>query len=59
MGKIFARSEKKKLREGGFSDVWFATLGKRIVARGDTKEQLENVLEDVLAEGREEVYPHL
>jgi len=54
MGKIFARSEKKKLRELGFSDVWFATLGKRIVASGDTNEQLEDVLEDVLPEGKEE-----
>ncbi len=54
MGKIFARAEKKKLKEVGFSEVWFAALGKRIVASGKTKEQLETVLEDVVPEERKD-----
>jgi len=54
MGKIFARTEKKKLKEMGFSEVWFAALGKRIVASGKTKEQLETVLEDVVPEERKD-----
>lgn len=58
MGKIFAHSEKKRLKEAGFSDVWFATLGKRIVASGKTKEQLEKVLEDIVPERRKD-HTHL
>jgi hypothetical protein len=48
MGKHHARSYGRQLRKIGFRDVWFAVLEGLIVAGGRTRQQVEEVLEDIL-----------
>ena len=48
MGKIHAREFGRRLREIGFSEAWFAVLGGTIIASGATREQVDEVLNDIL-----------
>lgn len=50
MGKIHARRYKKKLREIGLTDAWFAILEDTPIASGVTKEEVETVLQHILPE---------
>jgi len=57
MGKIHARTYRKRLREIGFSNVWFAILEGIVVASGSTRDRVEQILQEILpAEKREFVY---
>jgi len=48
MGKIYARTYGKRLREIGFSDAWFAIFDGFIVASGVTKNDVEKTLKNLL-----------
>lgn len=57
MGKIHARTYKKQLREIGLNNVWFAILEGIIIASGPTRDEVEQILQEILpAEKREFVY---
>jgi len=57
MGKIHARRYRKLLREIGLGNVWFAILEGIIVASGQTRDEVEQILQEILpAEKREFVY---
>jgi len=57
MGKIHARTYRKKLREIGLINAWFAILEGIIVASGTTRDKIEQILQEILpAEKREFVY---
>jgi hypothetical protein len=48
MGKSYARSYGKRLREIGLSDAWFGILEGLIVASGKTKADLEQNLKAIV-----------
>ena len=48
MGKIHAREFGRRLREIGINEAWFAILGGTIIAGGATREQVDEVLKDIL-----------
>jgi len=48
MGKIHARTYRKRLREIGFTDAWFAILKGITIASGATKDDVERILQDIL-----------
>jgi hypothetical protein len=48
MGKSYARSFGKRLREIGMDDVWFGILEGLIVASGKTKADLERNLKAIV-----------
>lgn len=52
MGKVHARRFKKKLREMGFKNTWFALLQGLIIASGPTKDNLQKNLDTVLPPGK-------
>lgn len=57
MGKIHARTYGKRLREIGLSDAWFAILEGTIIASGTTRDQVEQILKEILpTEKRELAY---
>lgn len=57
MGKIHARTYRKRLREIGFSNVWFAILEGIVVASGSARDGVEQILQEIIpAEKRELVY---
>jgi len=57
MGKIHTRTYRKRLRDIGFSNVWFAILEGIVVASGLTRDGVEQILQEILpAEKREFVY---
>ena len=57
MGKVHARTYRKRLREIGVVDGWFAILEGMIIASGPTKESVEQILQHILpAEKRKFVY---
>jgi hypothetical protein len=57
MGKIHARTHRKRLRELGLSDAWFGILDGVIIASGATEAKVERALKDILpGEKRDLVY---
>ncbi len=52
MGRIHARSLRRRLREIGLTQGWFATLEGTIVASGVTQEQVEQNLKGILPAGK-------
>ena len=57
MGKIHARTYGKQLREIGLNNAWFAILEGIIVASGPTRDEVEQILQEILpAKKREFVY---
>jgi len=57
MCKIHARTYRKRLREIGFSNVWFAILEGIVVTSGLTRDGVEQILQEIIpAEKRELVY---
>ena len=48
MGKTYARTFKKELKEMGFSDVWFAVFNGLIIGSGKTKNALMANLQSVV-----------
>lgn len=48
MGKVHSRKVKKRMREIGLGDAWFAILNDVIVASGKTKEEVESNLESIV-----------
>jgi len=52
MGKIHARRFKKKLREMGFKNTWFAVLQGLIIASAPSKNNLLENLDNVLPAGK-------
>ncbi len=48
MGKIHVRTYRKRLREIGFSNVWFAILEGIVVASGSTRDGVEQILQEIL-----------
>ena len=54
MGKIHARTYRKRLREIGFSNVWFAILEGIVVASGSTRDGVEQILQEILPAGKRE-----
>jgi hypothetical protein len=55
MGKIHARKLGKRLREIGVNAAWFAVLEGTIIASGATREQVDEVLKDILPAGKREL----
>ena len=57
MGKIYARTYGKRLREIGLTDAWFAILEGITIASGVTKDEVERILRYILpTEKRKFVY---
>jgi hypothetical protein len=54
-GKFHARSYGKRLRELGFSNVWFAILSGMIIASEKTKDGLEVQLDNIVPEDQREL----
>jgi hypothetical protein len=52
MGKVHARRFKKRLREMGFKNTWFAVLQGLIIASGSSKDHLRENLDAVLPPGK-------
>ena len=52
MGKVHARRFKKKLREMGFKNTWFAVLQGLIIASAPSKNHLRENLDKVLPTGK-------
>lgn len=48
MGKIHAREFGRRLREIGINEAWFAILEGTIIAGGASREQVDEVLKDIL-----------
>lgn len=47
MGKIRARTYRKRLRKIGFGNVWFAILEGIIITSGSTKGVVEQILQEI------------
>lgn len=57
MGKIFARTYGRRLKEIGITDAWFAVIEGITVASGVTRDEVEQVLQKILPlEKREFAY---
>jgi len=57
MGKIYARTYGKRLREIGLTNAWFAILEGMTIASGATKDEVERILQCILpTERRKFVY---
>jgi len=57
MGKIYARTYGKRLREIGLTNAWFAILEGITIASGVTKDEVERILQCILpTEKRKFVY---
>jgi len=57
MGKIYARTYGKRLREIGLTNAWFAILEGITIASGATKDEVERILQCILpTEKRKFVY---
>ena len=57
MGKIYARTYGKRLREIGLTNAWFAILKGMTIASGATKDEVERILQYILpTEKRKFVY---
>jgi len=57
MGKIYARTYGKRLREIGLTNAWFAILEGMTIASGVTKDEVERILQCILpTEKRKFVY---
>ena len=52
MGKIYARTYGKRLREIGLTNAWFAILEGMTIASGATKDEVERILQCILPTGR-------
>lgn len=48
MGKVHARTYRKRLREIGLTKAWFAILEGTIIASGITRDEVEQVVERIL-----------
>ena len=48
MGKIYARTYGKRLREIGLTNAWFAILEGMTIASGATKDEVERILQCIL-----------
>lgn len=61
MGRIDANYYKRRLRDSGFKDAWFAVLEGNIVASGKEKEDMLATLRKILPPDKEEYvyYFHL
>ncbi|MFQ6076880.1 MAG: hypothetical protein ACE5Z5_12270 [Candidatus Bathyarchaeia archaeon] len=55
MGKIHARKFGRRLREIGLREAWFAILEGTIIASGATKEEVNEVLKDILPKEKREL----
>jgi len=57
MGKVHARTYRRRLRDIGIEEGWFAVTDALIIASGKTKDKVEKVLQDILPkEKRKFVY---
>lgn len=57
MGKIHAREFGRRLRDIGINEAWFAILEGTIIAGGATREQVNEILKEILpTEKRELAY---
>jgi len=52
MGKIYARTYGKRLREIGLTNAWFAILEGMTIASGATKDEVERILQRILPTGK-------
>jgi len=52
MGKIYARTYGKRLREIGLTNAWFAILEGITIASGATKDEVERILRCILSTGK-------
>ena len=52
MGKIYARTYGKRLREIGLTNAWFAILEGITIASGVTKDEVERILRCILPTGK-------
>ena len=48
MGRIHARTYRKRLREAGLTNAWFAILEGITIASGTTKDEVERILQTIL-----------
>lgn len=55
LGEIHSKKIRKQLRGIGVKDAWFATLGGITIASGASKEQVTNILKDILPEDKREL----
>ena len=55
MGKIHAREFGRRLRKIGINEAWFAILEGTIIAGGASREQVDEVLKDILPNEKREL----
>jgi len=48
MGKVYARTYRRWLRDIGIENGWFAVTEGLIIAGGTTKDEVEKILRDIL-----------
>jgi hypothetical protein len=48
MGKVYARTYRRRLRDIGIEEGWFAVTEGLIIAGGTTKDEVEKILRDIL-----------
>lgn len=53
LGKAQARSLGRELRETDLNEAYFAIYDERIIASGTTTEQVQEILDDIMPEGKE------
>jgi hypothetical protein len=58
MGKARARSLGRELRETDLTEAYFAIYNDRIVASGTSGQQVQEILGDILPDGKE-TYPYI
>jgi len=58
MGKARARSLGRELRETDLTEAYFAIYNDRIVASGTSEQQVQEILGDILPDGKE-AYPYI
>jgi hypothetical protein len=52
MGKMHARTYRKRLREISVKNAWFAVLEGLIIASGPTRDEIERILQGILLTGK-------
>ncbi len=53
LGKAQARSLGRELRETDLNEAYFAIYDERIIASGTTTEQVQEILDDIMPDGKE------
>jgi hypothetical protein len=48
MGKVYARTYRRRLRDIGIEKGWFAVTGGLIISGATTKDEVEKILQDIL-----------